>query len=266
MLLFLSLSALVAAAALPSDLARPALGVKPKWVIDYAVNSCILSRARSSQDGGLTIETRPYENDHELAFLLPPEGNHFVKPGRLSIADSRPTHVSFISVEEPRDGPDRIAKCSISDEQLLLAQRESTLGMTVPGRLDARVSVAGLAKALRALDTCEQNLAMKWGTPKNWAIDPEPLVDPNTVFRAEDYPPTMVSQGKTGFARLLFKIDPSGLVSECRAIEFSGPKTFAELVCAIVIKRVKFSPAKDTAGQSVSSYYVVPKVRFELAN
>lgn len=266
MLRILYLAALMGVPAAPTGVAPSVPIAKPKWVIDYAPSACILSRARSGMDGGLSIETRPYENDHEIIFFLPRQGSNFFKPGSLSVPDSRTQRESFVVAEEPPQGLDRLVRSSISNEQLELAQREATLGVTSPGRLDARVSVAGLGKALKALKDCEDNLAVKWGTPKSWTVDPQPLVEPNTVFRNDDYPSDMLEQGKRGQARLLFKVSASGLISDCRAIEMEGSRAFAEMTCAVIKERVKFTPARDAGGQAVPSYFVAPRVKFELAN
>lgn len=252
---------------LAANAAEPTAPVtKPKWVLDYAPNSCVLTRARSGLDGGLIIESRPYEIDHDLTLLLPKVGQRkFIKIGHLSVADSRSSLTNYMTVEEPKDGADRTVKGSISNEQLAALSSQSALSVTIPGKLDERVSTAGFGKAMLALKSCEQNLAEKWGTPKNWVVDPVPNTDPLTVFRADDYPSAMVAANIQGDVRLLAKISSSGEVLACRSIDRSEQKAFGEVVCAVFRKRVSFTPAKNAAGQPVESFYVTPRVRFALA-
>jgi TonB family protein len=238
---------------------------KPKWVLDYAPNSCVLTRARSAAEGGLIIESRPYETDRELTLLLPKVGQRiFMKSGHLSVPDSRRSVINYITVEEPKGGADRTVNGSISNEQLAELSTQPTLAVTIPGKLDERVSTTGFGKALLALKSCEQNLAEKWGTPKNWVVDPIPKADPLTAFRSEDYPSAMVAANIQGDVRLLVKISPSGEVLACRSIDRNEQKAFGEVVCAVFRKRVSFTPAKNAARQAVESFYVTPRVRFML--
>lgn len=265
MLRFLSIVALMGLPAAPSTVAPAVVAAKPKWVIDYATNSCILTRARWGLAGGLKIETRPFESEHELQFLLPKTGHHkFIKIGRLSVADSRPPLPSYFTVEERSDNADRTVDASISNEQLALAVKDQTLGVIIPDKLNETVSTVGLGKALVAVKACEDNLAAKWGTPRTWSLDPVPSADPRSVFRAEDYPANMVNANVQGDVRLLIKIASTGEALACRSIDREELKAFGEVVCAVIRKRVKFSPARTAAGQAVESFYVTPRVRFRL--
>ncbi|WP_309602721.1 energy transducer TonB [Sphingomonas sp.] len=266
MLRFLSLIVVATNSAVPGVIATPSPAAKPKWVLDYAPNSCSLTRARSGLAGGLRIETRPFEIEHQVQFLLPKIGQRkFTKIGRLSVADSRPPVDNYISVEEPRDSADRVVDSFVSNEQLSLAVRAQTLGVIIPGRLDEKVSTVGLGKALVAVRACEESLAAKWGTPKVWTSDPTPHADPRTVFQASDYPADMVSLNIQGDVRLLVKIGVSGEALACRSIDRAEFKAFGEVACAVIHKRVKFSPARTAAGDAVESFYVTPSIRFRLA-
>ena len=255
-------------AAAPGASADPpvALSPKPKWVVFYGDNYCVLIRPRSGLAGGLRIESRPYETNHELQFLLPRVGQgNYTEPGRLSVGGPRSSVPNYMSIEELRDSKDRRVKGAISNEQLALAVTDKSLGVTVAGRIDERVSTAGLGKALVALKTCEDDLARRWGAPRTWSLDPVPQVDPLTVFRDEDYPTSLVNANVQGDARLLVKIGASGEALACRSINPGDLKQFAEIVCAVIRKRVRFAPARGPAGQAVESYYVMPRVRFRLA-
>ena len=254
-------------AAAPGASADPpvALSPKPKWVVFYADNYCVLIRPRSGSAGGMRIESRPFEAEHELQFLLPTAGEtNEAKLGRLSVPSARRA-TTYLTIQEFRSSRDRWVRTAISTEQLLQAAKDKSLGVTVPGMIEARVTTAGLAKALAALKTCEQALAIRWGTPRSWAVDPVPQVDPLTVFRDEDYPTSMLNANVKGDARLLVKIGASGEALACRSINPGDLKQCAEIVCAVIRKRVRFAPAREPAGQAVESYYVTPRVRFRLA-
>ena len=240
---------------------------KPKWVLNYAPMACILSRARAGTEGGFRMETRPFEVDHKFSLLLPKiNKGSFVKVGRLSVPDPRLGYPPVIAVEEKSSEPDRIVTSSISEVQLADLTKQMTLGITIPGKLNERVSVVGLAKALLALDQCEKDLAQRWGTPQVWAVDPKPLAGPMGLIQNGDYPDSLVRANIEGSARLMVQIDPDGQIQRCRVLESIGPITFAEVICGVYKKRLRFTPATDAAGAKVSSYYTMPEVRFVLAN
>lgn len=259
-------SVLALAAAQPTLLAPASRPAKPKWSIDYAPNACILTRARDGAAGGFRLETRPFEVDHKFALLLPKSGKgSFARPGRLSVPDPRPPYPVIVTVEEKKEAPDRLVQALISDSQLALLVGQATLGVTSVGKLDEQVSMSGLAKALLALDRCEEDLTKRWGTPRTWAIDPQPLSGPMGMIRNEDYPPSLVELNQQGTARIMLQIDSAGDIQRCRTIDLTGPAAFAEITCAAYKKRLRFTPAKDSTGASVPSYYVLPEVRFILA-
>jgi hypothetical protein len=244
---------------------RPlAAGPTPKWVVFYADNYCVLIRPRSGLAGGLRIESRPHEAYHDLQFLLPRDGRgSYMKTGHLSVADSRRSSPTYLSVFELRSSADRRVTTGISNDQLAQTVIDKSLGVTIPDSIDEPVAVAGLEKALAALKKCEEGLAAHWGAPKTWSVDPVPNVDPQMVFHAEDYSVGLVSGGKQGDVRLLIKIGASGDALDCRSINPVEWKEFAKAVCTIIRKRVKFTPAKNAQGQAVESYYVPPRVRFQ---
>ena len=142
-------------------------GAKPKWVVNYAPASCILSRARSGANGGLAIETRPFENYHDVIFLLPKVGGKPIeKLGSLSARDLKQSDERTVSVQEPKGVADRVVRTTISDDQLALAARQQMLGVTIPKTLDEQVSLAGIGKALHAIELCNRRLLSKWGATK----------------------------------------------------------------------------------------------------
>ena len=259
--------ALTVLAAVPSSSAPPtSAAVKPKWALEYAPNACILSRARSGAAGGIQIETRPYETEHELKLLLPKTGKgSFFKPGVLSVAETPSRSPRYFTVDESAKDQDRLLSGTISEAQLQALAKDAALGVTIAGKLEERVSVTGLGKALVALERCEDDLARRWGTPRQWTTDAQPLSGPAGIIRYEDYPQSLVELDIQGSARLLVKIDTDGQIESCRALETEGPVMFAEVVCSAYKKRMQFTPAKDASGVAVPSYYVIPKVRFILA-
>ena len=171
------LAALVASPSVaPTSVVSPT--PKQPWIVNYAANSCILMRERVGDLGGLMVESHPYAVRHQLLFLLPKNGSQAISaPGHLSVPDTRAGGDEEVSIQESSRGKDRVVRALISNDQLKLAEQEPTLGVSVPGKLDASVSIVGLAKARIAIGACERGLAAKWGAPKNWTVNPVALGD-----------------------------------------------------------------------------------------
>lgn len=248
-------------APIPSQLPPPT----GKWVLNYADKYCTLSRLLTDPEPGVAFRTRPFADDHELLLTLPPTGiRRFSGMGTLYAGDLTAGHERPVDVTFAQRANLKAVETTITATELSAAMATGKLRLVVPGKFETSLKLTAANKAGMALRACEDDLARRWKIERNWVIDPLPLADPRSVFKADDYPLDMVHAGKSGAVRALLAIDPAGKVTSCRIIDSSGHEVLDKATCTVLGKRVAFTPARNSSGQPIASYYLGPTVRFQL--
>ena len=93
---------------------------------------------------------------------------------------------------------------------------------------------------------------------------PKPLGVISDWITSADFPKKALNQGSSGLVQFRLDIDETGKVSGCRILYRTNPDDFADLSCKLLTQRAKFSPALDSAGKAVRSFYV-SKIRWQSA-
>ena len=112
---------------------------------------------------------------------------------------------------------------------------------------------------LAVMNECTAHILTTWG------LDPDKLanasrgvrlMDPQTLSRRilETYPTRALQNNEQGRVGVLVKIDEKGGVYDCEIVADSGSKSLNNAACN-GMKRAKFEPALDVAGQPIKSYY-----------
>ena len=84
--------------------------------------------------------------------------------------------------------------------------------------------------------------------------------DVRSVFSTDDYPPDALAAGVGGTAQAELTIGPDGRVTGCSLVQSTGNGSLDRTTCNILQRRVKFTPAKDSNGNSTSGTYLTPKI------
>lgn len=72
---------------------------------------------------------------------------------------------------------------------------------------------------------------------------------------ADDYPPAMLRLGAEGRSVVALAIDASGAVTGCKVTQSSGFAALDEATCRALMRRARFRPARDAAGNPVRGVY-----------
>lgn len=87
--------------------------------------------------------------------------------------------------------------------------------------------------------------------------------NPGQFFGRDAYPPAAVREGAQGRVVAALTIGTDGRVVGCTVTGSSGNSDLDETTCRIARNRVRFTPAKDDAGNPIQSNYTLP-VRWQL--
>ena len=87
--------------------------------------------------------------------------------------------------------------------------------------------------------------------------------NPGQFFGADNYPPTARRNGEEGRVVAALTVGTDGRVTDCRVTASSNSRDLDDATCRIARSRVRFSPAKDDAGNPIASTFTLP-VRWQL--
>lgn len=87
--------------------------------------------------------------------------------------------------------------------------------------------------------------------------------NPGQFFGRDAYPPAAVRAGAEGRVVASLTVGTDGRVTACNVTSSSGNSDLDETTCRIALRRVRFTPAKDDAGNPIASSFTLP-VRWQL--
>lgn len=230
-----------------------------KWVVNYAENMCSLERQYGTATNRLMLAVRPYPMRDEVALYI------LDAPARLK-GDYVPTEISFGSglptVEtkmETFDVPGQKVRYNyieLKRAELERAVATEMISFRANERMSLSLKVAGLRKALTALDECVVDLLVEWGFSRErqqMQAKRAEMVKPfQSYISNNDYPSAALRAGETGANSARFTIDQNGRVASCTIVETSRSMELDAAICR-VSKRFRFRPAIDNAGRPMES-------------
>jgi TonB family protein len=101
-------------------------------------------------------------------------------------------------------------------------------------------------------------IASNAGTPAD-PPRPQPIGDPATWVRAEDYPAEALRAGQEGAVRLALTIGTDGVPKACRIEESSGSAVLDQGSCAVLMARARFAPMGQETVFTRSIRWAIPK-------
>jgi hypothetical protein len=265
------------------------------WVLDYAENSCRLSRAfgkdadqtflqfESTAPGelGLIAIGRPLQTILEEipAKFLPVQDKAF--KGKAELATNKKPAVLWPAISllpasiaergEAR-GDWRKAHPSVRPPPIDLKQRDEDraarqafASAASAFEIDARrnrpviLETGSLGEAIRMFDKCSRDSLRDWGVDpdlEDKIVRPAWAPDVLSWFSSDDYPGTMLRQGKESEVRVRLLVDAAGNVSKCTSLSHFDEPDFNRVVCDKFMKRAKFHPAELADGTKVPTYYI----------
>ena len=266
-----------------------------RWVLDYAADSCKLSRA-FGQDKDKTIlqfeSTAPGEMsmiaigkplrtdlDEVPTKFVPTQDKPFNgNPQRAT--DHEPALLWSAVVllpdlllerlkqkaesEKPKRGVrpppiDLRERAERRAARQAFAAAATELEIGVRHRRPVILETGSLGEPIKMFDQCTRNSLRDWG------VDPDLedkivrdvwTADPGRWFSSSDYPRDLLQQNKVSEVRVRLLVDASGNVTKCTSLtNFNEPK-FNQVVCDKFMARAKFEPAELADGTKVPSYYI----------
>jgi TonB family protein len=264
----LSLAAAVAALVLQSSAAAAALqksNVVPvqsyepeaNWVVDFDDQRCFASRKFRSTAEPLTLGISAWAmfDWAKLVIEKPGDADGIVPlSGKVSIDGGKPHGVVMFAGDSANEG--RVLY-TFKLPGAALEELKSGKRVRVQSRqLNADIPLASLAPAISKLNECIPLLLEHWGHSREMQAAQSSYPSLRGLsFRVTDYPGSAIRRGAVGVVEVLLKVGVDGKPLNCKVIRSSGHNDLDSRTCEIVLKRGRFSPARDRNGQSMASPY-----------
>lgn len=260
------------------------------WNVDWADTACTLRRGfgDAASPEILTIERfgptasfqlsltgkdlRSYQQGQKLWLTLL-EGERLpidgAMPGKTNSGNAflliSSTSLLPVDVETTRKKPDGDDE---GDRQTaIVLEREAkvrSIGVAFLGHTVV-YQTGSMKGPFAALRKCTDNLIKTWGfDPAQQATlsaPPIPTKNPSRWLLGEDYPATMLVAGKQAVISFRLNVDAAGVPTACEIQRSYSDKQFDQITCAALMRRARFSPARDASGKAVPSYHL-NKVRW----
>jgi TonB family protein len=134
-------------------------------------------------------------------------------------------------------------------------------------RDELHLQLGSMHEPMRAMRACLDELIGHWGidaeVQRSLSRKAAPATYPGSWVIADDYPRGMLRSGYQGVVHFRLIVGPDGMPTKCIIQEASNPDDFADASCKALMRRAKFLPALDAAGNPVASYWS-DSVRFTI--
>lgn len=182
----------------------------------------------------------------------------------MTAKDSNGTEVSLLqlpglgaSPEDIRKAADAVATGRLVTADSELAANVSTITISIKGNAPLVLKTGSFAKPYSVWNQCIDAMVVNWGLhPKvRFSKAPVPIGSPRDWIKPKDYPANALQQYKGGMIYFRLSIDASGKPTQCAIQRAVNEGEFALTTCSVLMKRARFQPALDAAGNPVPSFW-----------
>lgn len=255
------------------------------WEMNYGADSCqLLSRYSDGTNEIIASFTRYVAGDtFDLTFSGKPvkDTGEVWPKATIAFGDQAPQHIKALAGTADDKRPLLMFTGIRLDGSILPPnfippgnhpaitpeQEAATTSLTIkfPGGEHFRLETGSFAKPMAVMRACTSDLVKYWGYDLNIQSQLKqgsvPLSDPGTWFKPKDFPKTAMLRGQNALVQIRLDVTETGTVAGCHIQFRTKPDELADLLCKLITRRARFSPALDFAGKPVRSFYVT-KIRW----
>lgn len=262
------------------------LSPSSQWIMNYADDSCQLTRSFGTGEERVVIQILRYEpgDPFDLVFVGDLIGDRrgpqdvwlqfgtAGSPRYMVAMPGKSGGISSIFLSGRLDNRDLSGVDWDTASRLSIAEYQRQFGVppavetavnTVTLRIASRTIVLELGsmeKPMASLRGCTSQLVRAWGLdPDEQArltFQPKPATGKETWLTHEDYPKEFDQKGEQAIIRYRLMVDAAGNPTDCAIQASIARVNFAQFTCNALKKRAKFRPALDANGKAVPSYEV----------
>ena len=255
-LLALSAAALgLHAPALAQTAAAPP--AKARWSIDYGVQRCSLFRSEGTQGTVFGLRIIPGRGDPEILFTrdsFKPLGLDYAVRAALVLQPSGKRFEGGVVWTDLPDGKQVMMVDKVGRDFIDALAASSSLALEARGkRLD--LAFSGASGAVKALRECNDALLRAWGADvshPDGTVLPEPLGGGFESWFSSELTPGELARRSSGTVVARLDIGADGRLTGCTVLAGSGDKVLDSRSCETFLRRGRYKPARDPAGNPIA--------------
>ena len=227
------------------------------WSITSSPTGCMLTREFSdgTSSVGFGVRLQPLGRAVTLMLTAPLNDSRDLlsSPGTLAFGSAHWSGtVNAIPLNDERGLWLSTAELPAGDFETL--ERAGTIEVAFGAIAHLQIATPGLSEATGLVRNCEQQLMRGWGVdPASQAAIVTPArstTEQAAWFRRTDDPRSDTG----GAAFILWRISATGAPQNCRILATSDDAALDRVICADLLKRARFQPARNAAGGAVADY------------
>ncbi len=250
------------------------LAQSAKWQISYDDDACNLYTIFGEGDQSILIRFTRYEPGDRFGLTLIGKRLRTFEPkvrfnvdfgiqpavgwieGATGTVGKTPMIMAKMRLVAPPQDPDA-TPAPITPEQEATSHG---ITLAIPGINRLFLDYKSLAAPMAAMRACTTDLVRHWG------FDPEveahlsrratPTNAPGSWLSSDDFPSAAAFMGHNGLVQIRLDVSEAGAVTKCSVLERTNPDDFADITCKQILKRARFTPALDSSGHPVASYFM----------
>lgn len=227
-----------------------------KWIVEFAENKCLLGREfGTKKDTLLVFEPEIIGNDFLVMIVRDERRPRKFKSGAATVTTSGKPRVGDLRYSAYSSRIRRMVRTSLDGDVLALSDLNATIEIDAKDEGKFAFDIPGIAKTLPVVSNCLRDLRASYKISEKdlAAISIYPEADLISIFDSDDYPNGALMDGKSGDVGALYWVERDGRVSTCEVIEKSGVEDLDKKTCAVIQRRARFKPARNSSGNSVRS-------------
>lgn len=241
---------------LPAAAAPVRLEPNGKWLVEYGAEGCTLARSFGTAADTFVVAWRvmPVGNGAQMVISRRARDDGLRRAmATLSFSADKQQEVPFEAFSYGNQGMRR-HHIDVQTEMFRDAVPNSVLTIRLSDGPMLQLSMPGLSKAWAAVSTCNANLLKDWGIDQASlarVATPAEAISRGNWITQEDYPRAAITNGQVGTTAMAWMIGADGKVTQCHIVVSSGTPALDNAACGAIMKRSRYLPARDAAGNPV---------------
>lgn len=228
-----------------------------KWVVDYGAEGCTLARSFGTGADSVVVMWRvmPAGNGAQMVISRRARDDGLRRGiATLSFSAEKSQEVPFDAFSYGNQGMRR-QQLDVQTDMFRDAAPNAVLTIAPSHGPTLELSMPGLSKARAAVPTCNDDLLKDWGVDKASlarVATPAEAMSPENWITQDDYPNEAIAKGQIGTTTMAWTIGVDGKVTDCHIVVASGTPALDNAACGAILRRSKYVPARDAAGNPVA--------------
>ncbi|MGS1015871.1 energy transducer TonB [Allosphingosinicella humi] len=251
-----ALAAVPIIALAPASLARAAEPRAPtaQWVVDFAEQQCVASRAYGTDDKPLilTLKPSPVGDVMQITLFLKLYSTEpaMEAPVTIGIDDAPPITAGLLSYSTSQRNM-RAIRMNLPTAAFAPMRQAKTVSFKARGIVDESFALTHMPALMLQMDRCLADLQRYWNIDDADRLQTraKPQQYLARYFTNDDYPIVSIRKGEGGIVAFALLIDETGRLADCTVTATSHVPVLDAQSCALLIRRAKFQPAVGADGK-----------------